>query len=432
MARVNLTTGRIRNFKCSPTKSQSFLWDSAVSGLGIRATPKNKTFIFQSRLAGGGNAFRMSVGPVDGLNIDEARRIASGYVAIVSDGKDPRIVRQENIDEHAIKRERAIRREFTLADVWPIYIDANKHRWSERHLIDHYRYSQKGGEQAKRGKNKIVPGPLWPLMNKRLSDLTPETVKTWATSESATRATQCRNAFGALRACLNWCADHPIYKGLVNPDACSSRVKRASIPPKKTKKDCLQKEQLKAWFSAMRQIDNPVISGYLQSLLLTGARREELGRLQWIDIDFKWKSLTIRDKVDGERTIPLTPYVASLLGSLPRRNEWVFSSPAAKSGWLQEPRHPHNRALLKAGIEGLTLHGLRRSFSTLSEWVEVPAGVVAQIMGHKPSATAEKHYIVRPLDLLRMWHIKVEAWILEQAGIEQPTEEAILLRAVKK
>ena len=67
---------------------------------------------------------------------------------------------------------------------------------------------------------------------------------------------------------------------------------------------------------------------------------------------------------------------------------------------------------------------LRRSFDTLTEWIECPAGVVAQIMGHKPSATAEKHYEVRPLDLLRMWHTKIEAWILEQAGIEQPHQDA--------
>jgi hypothetical protein len=70
-----------------------------------------------------------------------------------------------------------------------------------------------------------------------------------------------------------------------------------------------------------------------------------------------------------------------------------------------------------AGIEGLTLHGLRRSFKSLTEWLEIPAGVVAQIMGHKPSATAEKHYTVRPLDLLRLHHEKIEAWILEQAGV---------------
>jgi intergrase/recombinase len=60
----------------------------------------------------------------------------------------------------------------------------------------------------------------------------------------------------------------------------------------------------------------------------------------------------------------------------------------------------------------------------MSEWCEVPTGVVAQIMGHKPSAIAEKHYRRRPLDLLRSWHVKIEAWILEQAGISLQDEPA--------
>jgi integrase len=82
------------------------------------------------------------------------------------------------------------------------------------------------------------------------------------------------------------------------------------------------------------------------------------------------------------------------------------------------PRSYHVTACKVAGLEGLTLHDLRRSFKSLTEWLEIPAGVVAQIMGHKPSATAEKHYTVRPLDLLRVHHERIEAWILEQAGIE--------------
>lgn len=44
-------------------------------------------------------------------------------------------------------------------------------------------------------------------------------------------------------------------------------------------------------------------------------------------------------------------------------------------------------------------------------------------MGHTPSATAERHYRVRPLDLLRVWHTKLEAWMLDQAGLEQPAEQ---------
>lgn len=105
-------------------------------------------------------------------------------------------------------------------------------------------------------------------------------------------------------------------------------------------------------------------------------------------------------------------------------SEWVFASKTASDGKIAEPRHAHNRALAPTGLPHISLHGLRRSFGTLSEWVEVPVGVVAQIQGHKPSAIAEKHYRRRPLDLLRMWHDKIEAWMLKQAQIkfEPPAE----------
>jgi integrase len=138
--------------------------------------------------------------------------------------------------------------------------------------------------------------------------------------------------------------------------------------------------------------------------------------MQWEDLNTKWKGLTIRDKVEGERTVPLTPYVAHLLAALPRRNQWVFSG--ARADVVAAPNELHARACGVAGIEGLSLHGLRRSFKSLTEWLEIPAGVVAQLMGHKPSATAERHYTVRPLDLLRVHHERIEAWILKEAGID--------------
>jgi integrase len=95
----------------------------------------------------------------------------------------------------------------------------------------------------------------------------------------------------------------------------------------------------------------------------------------------------------------------------------VFPSSTAEDGRIAEPRAAHVKALEAAKLPHISIHGLRRSFGTLSEWVEVPVGVVAQIQGHKPSAIAEKHYRRRPLDLLRKWHDQIEHWILEQAGI---------------
>src|SRR5438132_9986607 len=62
------------------------------------------------------------------------------------------------------------------------------------------------------------------------------------------------------------------------------------------------------------------------ALPISGARREEMAALRWRDIDFQWGSLWIKDKVVEEgRKVPLTPYLASLLTSLPRRNQWVRS-----------------------------------------------------------------------------------------------------------
>ena len=140
--------------------------------------------------------------------------------------------------------------------------------------------------------------------------------------------------------------------------------------------------------------------------------------LRWDDIHTKWRGLTIRDKVEGTRVIPLTPYVAQLLATLPKRNESAFSSTTADAGALTIPRNHHTAACKVAGIDGLSMHGLRRSFKSLTEWLEIPAGVVAQVLGHKPSATAETHYAVRPLDLLRVHHEKIEAWILQEAGVK--------------
>lgn len=169
---------------------------------------------------------------------------------------------------------------------------------------------------------------------------------------------------------------------------------------------------------SVQSLPNPVISTYLQVLLITGARRNELTFLLWKDIDFRWKKIRIRDKVEGERDIPLTPYVASLLKQLPRYNEWIFWSDRSKSGRLIEPSIAHRQACEAAGLPNITLQGMRRSLATLDDWIESPAGVVAQIMGHKPSATAEKHYKVRSIELLGKYHKRIERWILEQAGVE--------------
>lgn len=167
----------------------------------------------------------------------------------------------------------------------------------------------------------------------------------------------------------------------------------------------------------------------MRALLLTGARREELAAWRWEQVDFRWRKLTLADKVEDSRTIPLTPYLAGLLALLPRINEHVFAS-SGPAGRIADARSSHARALRDAGLSGLTIHGLRRSFLLLAEAAGAPAGAIAQIMGHKPSATAEG-YRPRSIDALRPFLELIEQHLLKLAGVPSvPPERQPKLQVV--
>ena len=427
MAKIAFTAGRVSGFKCPPDKKQAFMWDVTAPGLGLRATPAGKpAYVFQSVYQG--KDLRITIGSPAAWSIPDAQAKARELQRLIDEGKDPRDLKREAIAAVEAKRQQEQEREqadkvaaVTVGEAWAAYVAERTPHWGDLHRKDHERLTRAGGETSKRGtrgRGVTIAGPLHPLLGLALRDLTAPVIEAWAAREAQTRPTAARLAWRLLKAFLGWCAEQPEYAPVlpsVNP--AKTKKAREALGKPKAKDDSLLKEQLPAWFAAVRSIGNPTVAAYLQTLLLTGARPGEVLAMRWDDLNTQWRGLTIRDKVEGERVIPLTPYVHNLLAALPRRNEFVFASSRNENAPLTEPNHAHDKACKVAAIDGLTLHGLRRSFGTLSEWLEAPSGVVAQIQGHKPSATAEKHYRVRPLDLLRVHHERIEAWILEQAGI---------------
>jgi integrase len=59
--------------------------------------------------------------------------------------------------------------------------------------------------------------------------------------------------------------------------------------------------------------------------------------LQWDDIDFKWKRISIMGKGCVPRDIPMIPYIASLLFSLPRVNNLGVLCQNQRHSTLTEP-----------------------------------------------------------------------------------------------
>ncbi len=419
-----LTAGLIERLSCPEGKSQAFLRDRKSPALRVRVTAAGaKSFVFEAKLAR--QTIRRTIGDVRSWTIEAARVEANRLRVLVDGGTDPRELEREQTAAKVAKATSDAARAVTVGEVWAIYVEARRPRWGDLHYRDHISKSKAGGVEAvrgTRGRGKTVAGPLYPLMQLKLSDLTPSVISAWAAKETETRPTATRLSWRLFGSFLTWCSEQPQYAQvfpLQNP--AKAKVVKEVLGKAKVKQDALQREQLPAWFGAVRDLASATTAAYLQTLLLTGARPGEVLAMRWEEVNAKWKGLTIKDKVEGERTIPLTPYVAHLLSGLPRVNEWVFASPSNDREYAKQamstPHKMHEKACRVAGLEGLTMHGLRRSFKSLTEWLDIPAGVVAQLMGHKPSATAEKHYTVRPLDLLRMHHERIEAWILEQANV---------------
>ena len=428
----DLTHGLLERATCPPERPFVLVKDADKKGLRLRVTKAGgKHWQFETRLKG--KLITRALGEWPAVSIGDARAEAHRLRGLTEAGTDPREIERQQQTEHdaaqaaaaaaqALAEREATAQALIVGEVWAAYIRERTPHWGELHRKDHERLARAGGETTRRGtrgRGLTIAGPLHPLMALALRDLTPATIEAWAAREAQTRATAARLAWRLLKAFLGWCAEQPHLATIVSgTNPAKTKKTREALGKPRAKDDSLLKEQLPAWFAAVRSIGSATVSAYLQTLLLTGARPGEVLAMRWEDLNTQWRGLTIRDKVEGARVIPLTPYVWHLLASLPRRNEYVFASTSAKSGVMTEPNHANDKACTVAGIERLTLHGLRRSFGSLAEWLEIPAGVVAQIQGHKPSATAEKHYRVRPLDLLRLHHERIEAWMLEQAGVQ--------------
>lgn len=392
--------------------------------LALRATPSGrKTFVFEARLSGA--TMRIGIGSPFEWPLEKARLKAQSLKMMVDSGIDPREVDRQRQAASKAAAQQAVSRGLTVGDLWPTYLEEGRPKrrstWKPRYLADLTKMAAPGGAKKKRGLGLTRVGPLYPLMVEHICSIDEDKLKAWYDAEARFGEHQAARALMMFRGFLRWCASQSKYRDLVDRTAATAPALAQSLPPTSKRTDCLEAAQLPGWFEGIATLQNSTAGTYLACLLLTGARREEMAALRWEQVDQRWKKLTLADKVETTRTIPLTPYLGALIKKLPCVNEFVFASQIV-GGHIKDTRASHQKVMRHAGIAGLTLHGLRRSFSLLGEAAGAPAGAIAQVMGHKPSATAEG-YRPRSVDALRPYAAQIEAHILKTAGIRFDPEE---------
>ena len=136
-----------------------------------------------------------------------------------------------------------------------------------------------------------------------------------------------------------------------------------------------------------------VIGAYVALLGETGLRKSEGLRMQWDDIDWQRKMLTIPKSKTGEpRYVPLSDYVISWLRSLQQfpDSPWVFTLSQGRP--LRAPRESFDMGKKEAGLAWVRgFHDLRHFRAT--QWLihGVDIYTVKSYLGHKRIETTQRY-----------------------------------------
>lgn len=293
-----------------------------------------------------------------------------------------------------------------LRDIQDKGVDLERSNWFVSKFLEHWL------ETGVKPRNRIqtyvcyksvVTNHLTPNIGGiRLSKLTSEHVQAMLNDLSKKLA---RQTLISIRGTLHKALTQAIRWGYTHQNA----AKYVDIPgqPGKSKARILSLDEVKRLFKAVEG-DRLEVLYYLAIIL--GLRRGELLALQWTDIDFNNKTLTITNSqvwakeqgyfigpvktASSNRTLPLSDKLISLLqahkarqqaGEYPNIN-WLFPTEQGKMLSSRSLQEQFNVRLKRAGIEGLRIHDLRHTCASWMMYKCIDPRTAANILGHSTVA----------------------------------------------
>jgi integrase len=142
----------------------------------------------------------------------------------------------------------------------------------------------------------------------------------------------------------------------------------------------LTRDELKAlWWG----LGDDRFSDIVRLLLLTGQRRNEIGRLQWSEIDLARKLIMLapeRTKNSRQHELPLSSQALAIIERQPRRNssKFLFSDVQGYKNWDIAKARVDKRL----HIAPWRLHDLRRSCATGMAELGVQPHIIEAILNH--------------------------------------------------
>ena len=379
-------TDRFITSRKAPLTGRAVYTDATVPGLAFRvsaSTPSNpvgrRDWLLRYRPRGQQQK-AVALGAYPAVSLSMARQRAGEVVAAAKRG-----VNLIEVEERETAAQRAAEAKARpLSEIANAYLDTVKHLRSWRDI-------------ESRTRCHIIPK----LGNKAVGEVTRTDLVDFL--DRLEREEGLRHQVNRCRETLRAIFAYAIERELVTVNPIVGVSKRKVETPRER---TLTADELIALWQAIEKL--PELSrAFFRVVLLTGARRNEVGRMSWSELDLDaglWRLPAERNKSGRAFEIPLTRPVIETLRALPRFGPMVFALDGKRPMSLHQLIE---RVRRDAGLLDVRLHDLRRTLRTGLAELGVTFEVAERVLNHAMpgiQAVYNRHnYLAEKRTALALW-----------------------------
>jgi integrase len=390
---MNLTDHEIKKLTLLPDDPDGkVFFDDKMSGLGVRLYRSGrKTWLYQFRLAG--RSYKYEIGSTEKVLASKARidaKVAAGHVA---NKVNPLDLRRQAEEKHKDEFGELVD-EYLKEKLHPIKLNKKPMRprsYAEvkRHLEDHC------SPFKHRPIRSITQRDVASLYKKIAKDNGPGAAShTWST----------------LRAFFHWA----MRQGAVDNNVAA--LYDGGGVGEQRKRTLSDAEIAIVW----KACNADQFGDIVKLLILTGARRDEVGHMPLSELDLESKEWLLppeRSKNGSEHLFTLSDSAVDILTkAVETREAFVFGHGKERgfSGW-SKAKKAFDKRIADAGqtVEHFTLHDLRRTFASGLQRLKIEPHIVEACLNHTPPKLERNYqtyrYAAEKRAALARWATHVDA-----------------------